>query len=442
MTALSKIMKSKTPKEALVNIPDGFFDISGLVAAVLFTAGPVIQLLKDYLSPFFPSLMRDINPMALLLGSIVLLLYIAKRLVTGNEKLLKILDRNLPIALLCVFALLMIISTLLNSPRDLTVFGDPYRKEGLVGYLSYIVYLLLMAINRNDRHKKIWLGFFLSTSVLTYIVGIIQHYDYDAMFVHFTFHNSNHYGYTLAISVTAFAMLVILLKKVWQKALCAVGMFLGMLTLLMNNTYGAQLAVYAGSVAIIVICSLAKGKFKAVSLLPIAVIALAIAFGMLTSEPIRSSLSANNTQIASDASTLTDEPVTTEASTGTARLKMWAYSAAYIVENPFFGHGSDATGERLEIESNISDRCHNEYINYTISFGIPAVIFYICAVFAVYLRGLQHRRELSDINLIGLCSALPYLISALVGNTMYYSAPYLFIMLGLGYFRKAQPKQD
>ena len=128
-----------------------------------------------------------------------------------------------------------------------------------------------------------------------------------------------------------------------------------------------------------------------------------------------------------------------EETTGIQRLELWKHGGLYISEKPFIGHGSDATGERLVMDVG-NDRCHNEYINYAVCFGIPAAVFYVATVFAIYLRGLKHRRELTDSNLIGLCAALAYLISALVGNTMYYTAPYLFIMLGMGYFKKSENK--
>lgn len=40
MTTLSKIMKSKTIKEAILNIPDSFFNAVGFLSAMVFTILP------------------------------------------------------------------------------------------------------------------------------------------------------------------------------------------------------------------------------------------------------------------------------------------------------------------------------------------------------------------------------------------------------------------
>lgn len=435
MNALSKIMKSRTLKEAVLNIPDSAFDTAGIIAAVMFVLGPAIQFLHKYLSPVFPSLMREINSIVLLLGGLTLLLYAIKKIIVQKENPWQILKRHYAIALAGVFAILMVVTTLLNSPSEITIFGEAYRKEGLVGFLSYIVYFLLMAINRNERQKKMLLCVFLSITAFASCLHVYIHYTCNITIIEFTLHNSNHYGYLLATAIIVFAMQIIVSRKILFKVLCGFGMIVTVLTLLINNTLGAELAVYVTCFAICIIYSLSKGGFKAITLIPLAILAVTIAFGALTSIHIRTHLTSNNTQLINDMNTEGQE-----SSTGTARIRMWLKCGHYISERAFVGYGSDATGDRLLADTQISDRCHNEYINYAVSFGVPATAFYIAAIFAVYLRGLKHRRELTDSNLIGLCSALAYLISALVGNTMYYTAPYLFIMLGMGYFKKSENK--
>lgn len=437
MNALSKIMKSRTLKEAVLNIPDSAFDTAGIIAAIMFVLGPIIQFLKDYLSPVFPSLMRDINPIVLLFGAVILLLYAVKKIIVQKENPWQILKRHYAIALAGVFAILMVVTTMLNSPSEITLFGDVYRKEGLVGFLSYIVYFLLMAINRNERQKKILLCVFLSVTAFASCLQIYMHYTYNTVVIRFTLHNSNHYGYLLATAIIVFAMLIIVSRKILFKVLCGFGMFVTVLTLLINNTLGAQLAVCITCIAICIIYSLSKGGFKLITLIPLAILAVTIAFGALTSGHIRTSLLSNNGQLVNDLGALSG--LEAEETTGIQRLELWKHGGLYIAEKPFIGHGSDATGERLVMDVG-NDRCHNEYINYAVCFGIPAAVFYVAAVFAIYLRGLKHRRELTDSNLIGLCAALAYLISALVGNTMYYTAPYLFIMLGMGYFKESENK--
>ena len=51
---------------------------------------------------------------------------------------------------------------------------------------------------------------------------------------------------------------------------------------------------------------------------------------------------------------------------------------------------------------------------------------------------LKKKKQLTDMNYAGLCVAFAYLASALVGNTMYYTAPFLFIALGMGYVKNRE----
>ena len=46
-------------------------------------------------------------------------------------------------------------------------------------------------------------------------------------------------------------------------------------------------------------------------------------------------------------------------------------------------------------------------------------------------RGLKHRHEIDNITLTCLVAYFSYLVSAFFGNTMFYTAPYLFIFLGM-----------
>jgi hypothetical protein len=61
---------------------------------------------------------------------------------------------------------------------------------------------------------------------------------------------------------------------------------------------------------------------------------------------------------------------------------------------------------------------------------------YVAAIFMIYLRGLKLKVYLTNMNYVGLCAAFAYLASSFMGNTMHYTAPYLFIALGMGYAAK------
>ena len=117
---------------------------------------------------------------------------------------------------------------------------------------------------------------------------------------------------------------------------------------------------------------------------------------------------------------------------GTSRWGLVTATVRYISEHPLLGFGLEGIGNRLVSDVG-TDRPHCEYLQYAAFFGIPAAVSYVLGVFHVFLNGLKHRYELGLYTKAALVAAFGYLVSAAFGNTMYYTAPYLFILLGLGY---------
>ena len=435
MTAFKKVMESKTVKEAVCNVPDGFFNFMSSLLIFAFMINPLLILIRKQLLPFVPDSSNSINRITLMIGIPLLVLFAARHLLLGKKLNVKLfLKSNLPITLFLAFGAAMIVTTLINGHFDTTLFGNAYRDEGLFGFLSYIVYFILVIMNNSSKHKKVWIYTFAASSAIISAAVIFECYVHGTHTIDFIFSHYNHLGYYLVTAFGVSAMLVITAEKVWQKAVFAVSGFATALALIANDTFGCQLAAVAGVIFICVMYSIAKSRFKAVTLVPAAILVFAVVFGYATSDRINGLISANLLQTANDSQAIVHGKEEAEFSTGVSRMILWEMGVDYIIEKPLTGHGADVTGDEMQNLSNDSDRCHCEYMNYAISFGIPAVLLYISAVFAVYLRGLLAKGKLTEINLIGLGAAMFYLISAVVGNTMYYTAPFLFILLGMGYF--------
>lgn len=68
------------------------------------------------------------------------------------------------------------------------------------------------------------------------------------------------------------------------------------------------------------------------------------------------------------------------ANTGTtgARWLLWKEAVHLIKERPVFGYGIEGTAEMMEQAAG-NDRCRCEYMQYALSFGIPAAVLYIIA---------------------------------------------------------------
>lgn len=437
MEAFRKVLHSKTLAEAIKNIPCSFFDIASFVIFALFAANPLLKLINDKLFPPLFMHWRTYNRLVLAIGGALLILYILKLWIERKHIDIKgFLKDNIPIAIFGIFTLLMLISTAVNGFTPLSLLGSNYRSEGLFGYLSYIVYFLLAVINMSEKLKKLWLYWFVGTSAVLEMYTLIDFYAFGHYDFKFVFDQYNHYGYYLLMSLAVSSMLAVISKNIQCRILFSLSAALSTWALIINDTFGCQLAAAAGVVILCVVYSIAKGRFKLKTLIPAAVFVLTFAVAAASSPVMLSNMTKNYSQIGNDVYALAEGTEEAEHTTGISRIILWENTCNYISERPVFGFGADGTGNRLKEDTHDNDRCHCEYLNYAVCFGIPAAIVYIAAVFLVYLRGLKYRKKLTELNLLGLCAAMFYLCSAVVGNSMYSTAPFLFILLGFGYYRK------
>lgn len=447
MNSLRKFLKSKSPGEALDNISFNAFNITAFILMLLFISMPVFKFIYDLtLMDIFPVPWSKCNLYVLCTGIVFLALYIFKIIrMKKYRSMFDFFSKNRAFLFLGIFILLMIISTAINGFTHLSLFGTSYRSEGLLGYLSYFVYFALAYISSNQKLIKTFMYIFTSIAAIFEIFPIIDYFSESCHFsiggAIFLFSHHNHYGYYLLISMITAVMLFITEKKLWLKILFIIKFSIAVFGLLINNTFGCQLAAMVTLLFIVIVYSLHQCKFKLITLIPITVYVITMLFGYFISDGIKLNINGNFHQMSNDTNALTDNIDDVEFSTGVSRMILWENTFDYIHEKPLLGFSADATGERLLAASNDSDRCHNEYLNYAVSYGIPAAIFYIAGIMTIYLRGLCRRKELSQFNLIGLCVGFAYLVSAFVGNSMYYTAPFLFIMLGFGY-SKYSPEDE
>ena len=413
-----------------------FLKAAALIQILFFVINPFIFMFHHWII-FDYLYMRAYNQVVLLQGTLVLLLYFMQKVGFNPSRIKELIKQHIPVLLFLLFGFLMIVTTFLNGAPEIAVYGEAYRGEGLLTFLSYIVYFLMAAFMLSDKMKQVVVYVLLASST---IVGCVIFYDYVFLDAKYNFAqggdmilcNSNHQAYYLLVAIMFYGLMFVTAKKMFAKIGFLVGFMFLTAVLLMNNSWGCQLALFVGVIFTIIVYSVGKGKFQPVTLWLAVAVAVTYLISSQTDDRLTNSIEANFAQIAYDTNAILEGEEPDYATSGTARLHLWMFTSQYIMERPLIGHGSDVTGERLEADS-CSDRCHCEFLNYAVSFGIPATIVYIAAIFMVYLRGLRMKEHLTDANYVGLCAAFAYLASSLVGNTMYYTAPFLFIALGMGY---------
>ena len=80
-------------------------------------------------------------------------------------------------------------------------------------------------------------------------------------------------------------------------------------------------------------------------------------------------------------------------------------------------------------------RPHNEFMQYALFHGIPAAILYFVGCLGVFIRALRKKVYLDGASLVCLSAAFGYLVSSFFGLTLYTTAYFLFMFLGMGYVK-------
>ena len=76
-------------------------------------------------------------------------------------------------------------------------------------------------------------------------------------------------------------------------------------------------------------------------------------------------------------------------------------------------------------------RPHNLIIQLATTSGLPGCILYIIAIGLILARAFKRLNNSNRIYTIVFFAIIAYLISAMFGNSMYYTSPYYFIFLGI-----------
>ena len=98
--------------------------------------------------------------------------------------------------------------------------------------------------------------------------------------------------------------------------------------------------------------------------------------------------------------------------------------------HPVLGFGPENMDK--ELQATIwNDRIDNEVLQYAIYLGIPAALLYLAALFTLaFSRGASLPR-LRPAAFVAAGCVFGYLLSSMLGNSMFYTAPYFWIFLGI-----------
>jgi len=126
---------------------------------------------------------------------------------------------------------------------------------------------------------------------------------------------------------------------------------------------------------------------------------------------------------------------TGDESAGHNRWLLWQITMEHIASRPFLGYGCEGLSETL---MDLTGRAnpHNEILTYAAYFGIPAALLYAAGVLITVINGIRSGEHAS---MTAAFAAAAYFISSMFGVSMFYTTPFLFVLLGLSHRPEAKP---
>ena len=237
------------------------------------------------------------------------------------------------------------------------------------------------------------------------------------------FHNSNHYGYYLAITIITAALMSVYEKTLWLRIFSAVCGIIATMVLIMNNTLGAYLAVLFVFILFIIYCFCIAKENRKQSLIVMGVYLLVTFVMSFRYATIMSSF----VTLFGDINMIIEDPLEAD-SAGSSRWKLWKGTVEHMDESPFLGFGVEGLLNTYGVGTP-----HNEFLQYAEFFGIQTSLLYIIACAVILLRVLFNSKRMDKTTMISFFVCIGYLASSFFGVAIYYTTPFIYIFLGLTY---------
>src|SRR6056297_4237615 len=338
---------------------------------------------------------------------VVLLVIILGLKIRYKKKSIKPDINNISVTL---FFLFTILSTFFSNHFFRSIYGKPFRWEGLITYISYVLIFITAGyfIAKRKFLKSIIKYLFISASILS-VYGLLQFYGLD--FINrkpdrafATFGNPNFAASYIAIVLSLSLVLYIYSQK--KQQVYKYGFFSSLFfAFLVATSTRSALVGFLVSISVFVLYFhdyLRKNLKRLIIIILIFIIILGVI-------DFHQELFYTNRVISLfvEVKTLTDaEQEQTYIKVGSGRLAIYRYSLPLLWENPIFGSGPDTfdivfphikySMSRNSEKLIIVDKAHNEYLQIGITLGLPALLFYLLLLANIYKNGFKALKKLKN----------------------------------------------
>ena len=370
-----------------------------------------------------------------------------------RSKLPQFLSRLIPFFIFLMFDISIVLVTVIRGANEYDLTGHPYTHESIYFYILYpIAYFFCGMLIDKEKMKRILLYALIFTAFPLHILELMNQWGFPIRYfvkngVTLVFHQFNHYGYYIMITLLTSAFLFVYEKKRWLKIFDLVSLCVCTMILVVNDTFGAHLAAF-GAMFLFLIYMIVTTKKKhkkgekrdkisfkrAISKIREGGTWHSAVFILIVFLGITLAMSFKYTNVLSSAirtvGDMGDVIVNPEESgkAGTGRWTLWKGYAKGIAEKPLTGWGVEGLLNTKKVGTP-----HNELLQYAGFFGIPTALLYLAAVLLILWRIIRNQKQMSRTTMVCFFVSLGYLASSMFGVAIYYTTPFVYIFLGLTY---------
>ena len=465
-------MKQKNDDKVLIEIKDKKdYSIKDIVLFSLLFIWMIIPILKMIQGVSLFTVIYEYRFMEIvgIIGIYLFAFEIYKKIKTSDNKKL-LIKELLPIIILVGYLIWTLISCILAQDRQKAFYGDAYRKEGFITYLIYAGFFACAFLIKSDKLKRCLLNSFIIVAIINIILINLTNNSIQMLKIfHFkniqvgVFSNSNHYGYYLLLATITACLSFIVEKNKIIKSFYGLAYLILIYNLILNNTFGCYIAFAITMILFFVYCIYQKKNrvITVVSVLILIIISCFVQYNgknvvVNNAKTLFNDISSildvaknrnnykieenvqneNNNISKSENNTKNNSAINSEAekrleNAGSGRAQLWKYGLKIFLDKPILGYGTDNLESEYKKYNIEQDRPHNLIIQLATTSGLPGCILYIIAIGLILVRAFKKLNDSNSIYTIVFFAIIAYLISAMFGNSMYYTSPYYFIFLGI-----------
>lgn len=441
-------------RKDLKELADKLYVVMLLMVPSLFIVSPIMQMIARYIdynyttyndswvlgenyrydksqfSNCYRDMIDSVNSVGIKIACVILIYCIVRAYKTKkiDIKWLK------PMLIFLIFDMVIIAVTLIRGMGPYDRYGHSYMGESVFSYLSYpVVYFFTGMLICKEKYRKYLLYMFMFTGSVVNAISLysewgktIKYFEYDTANCS-VFHNTNHYGYYIAMTLIATALLFLYEKKMWLRLYEYFAFIIGAYILIINNTLGAWLAVMFSLFCAAVYLwrnrnedryrNMWKWAVFEIGYMLILTVGMSFSYDTILSSILKLFFDIDNIASGSESA----------GSAGSGRWRLWTGTVRNLVKNPILGFGVEG------LLSKGVGTPHNEILQYAAFFGVITAALYIAACTVVLKRVGLKLKKVSVTTWIFFFITVTYLVSSMVGVAIYYTTPFLYIFLGLTY---------